>query len=101
MKDNQHTGGFSPTPTAEPSRWAENEDVYIGTKVIRAVPMSETDFLMQVKGKTKEELQQQETQGDGYKVTYEDGYVSWSPKKIFEQCYRKVSGKEIQLISSW
>lgn len=30
-----------------------------------------------------------ETQ-DGYKVVYEDGYVSWSPKDVFEKAYRKI-----------
>lgn len=27
---------------------------------------------------------------DGYKVVYEDGYSSWSPKKVFEESYRTV-----------
>ena len=85
-------------PMAFPtSRWADNEHVYIGTKIIRGVPMSEHEFLMQVKGKTQEEVQRQETQGDGYKVTYEDGYVSWSPKRVFEQSYRRISSKEKDL----
>lgn len=80
------------------SKWAENEDVYIGTKVIRGVPMTEYEFLRTVKEIPKEELISRETQGEGYKVTYEDGYVSWSPKQIFEQCYRKVSLKERSLL---
>lgn len=25
---------------------------------------------------------------DGYKVVYEDGYSSWSPKNVFETAYR-------------
>ena len=28
----------------------------------------------------------------GYKVVYEDGYVSWSPKEVFEKAYRRISG---------
>lgn len=28
---------------------------------------------------------------DGYKVTYPDGYVSWSPKEAFEKYYMRVS----------
>lgn len=28
---------------------------------------------------------------DGYKVVYEDGYVSWSPKEVFEQSYLNLS----------
>lgn len=27
---------------------------------------------------------------DGYKVTYPDGYVSWSPKDVFEKAYMQV-----------
>lgn len=27
---------------------------------------------------------------EGYKVIYEDGYESWSPKDVFEEAYRKV-----------
>ena len=26
---------------------------------------------------------------DGYKVVYEDGYTSWSPKDVFEKAYRE------------
>lgn len=35
---------------------------------------------------------QQQHGRDGYKVTYQDGYVSWSPKDVFEQAYRPISG---------
>jgi hypothetical protein len=28
---------------------------------------------------------------DGYKVKYPDGYVSWSPKDVFEKAYLKVT----------
>jgi len=27
---------------------------------------------------------------DGYKVVYEDGYTSWSPKDVFEKAYKEV-----------
>lgn len=27
---------------------------------------------------------------DGYKVIYEDGYTSWSPKDVFEKAYKEV-----------
>lgn len=29
--------------------------------------------------------------GEGYKIQYEDGYVSWSPKEVFDKFYRPVS----------
>ena len=42
---------------------------YIGVKIVKAEP-EEKD------GKP------------GYKVVYPDGYVSWSPKDVFEKSYR-------------
>ena len=41
---------------------------YIGTKVIKAEPEMEEGV-------------------EGYKVVYEDGYVSWAPKDVFEKAY--------------
>lgn len=56
-------------------------DYYIGAKIVSAEP--------QVKdGK------------NGYKVVYPDGYISWSPKDVFEEAYRLVSVKEIDLIEN-
>ena len=48
---------------------------YIGTKVIDAEP--------EVKDGRP-----------GYKVYYPDGYVSWSPKDVFEEAYRPLSTQE-------
>lgn len=46
---------------------------YVGTKFIEAEP--------------------QEKDGkDGYKVKYADGYVSWSPKEVFEEAYKECMG---------
>lgn len=33
----------------------------------------------------------------GYKVRYADGYESWSPKDVFEEAYRPVSGMSFGL----
>lgn len=46
---------------------------YIGTKLIKAEPQEKD-------GKA------------GYKVCYPDGYVSWSPKDVFEEAYRPTDG---------
>ena len=46
---------------------------YIGVKVINAEP-------------------EQKDGKNGYKVLYSDGYVSWSPKEVFEEAYRTTSG---------
>lgn len=42
---------------------------YIGVKIVKAEP------------ETKDG-------NEGYKVVYPDGYVSWSPKDVFEKAYR-------------
>jgi len=89
-------------PTCGPaSRWEEGEKAYIGTKVVRGIAMTESDFLKKHKGITEDELSKRETYGEGYKVTYEDGYVSWAPKDIFERCYREVSNKEFGILSAF
>lgn len=54
-------------------------DKFIGTKIINAVPCDAW-----------------EREGDygigapGYKVTYDNGYETWSPKDVFEQTYRPI-----------
>lgn len=55
---------------------------YIGTKIVEAEP---------------QELRYQNEDGvdiceEGYKVRYQDGYESWSPKDVFEEAYRKTDG---------
>lgn len=52
---------------------------YIGAKIIQAEP-------------------QQKDGVDGYKVIYPDGYVSWSPKAVFEEAYRPISAGERVLV---
>lgn len=54
---------------------------YIGTKIIEAEPCA----AWKNSGDHKV--------GDpGYKVRYEDGYESWSPKDVFEKAYRQMDG---------
>lgn len=57
---------------------------YLGIKLIEAEPLSYNDWL-ELQGK-----QRSSDDEDGYKVTYEDGYVSWSPKDVFEKAYRPI-----------
>lgn len=48
---------------------------YIGVKIVKAEP--------------------EEREGKaGYKVRYEDGYISWSPKDVFEKAYRELDCEE-------
>lgn len=71
-----------------------NTELYVGTKIVKGVPMTESDFYTNIK---KQDISDRETYGDGYMVTYEDGYVSWSPKEVFERCYRLLSNTEIKM----
>ena len=68
---------------------------YTGTKIVNAMPMSEGIFLRDVK-RVAVPLPTQMI-NDGYMVVYEDGYKSWSPKEVFERCYREITPAEIAL----
>ena len=61
---------------------------YIGVKIIYAEPMDECTFLRKVKS---QDVSDRETR-PGYRVVYPDGYVSWSPKNVFEEAYRPTDG---------
>lgn len=56
---------------------------YIGTKIIQAEPMTVEEYNEQIRP-----LVYSGEDRNGYKVVYEDGYVSWSPKDVFEKSYR-------------
>lgn len=67
---------------------------YIGTKVVQAEPafrVSAGEFKNVIHPKTYAvpEDRTGQTWEDGYKVVYPDGYVSWSPKDVFEAAYRE------------
>lgn len=59
---------------------------YIGTKLIKAEPATKAEFSYR-KGY---EIEEGDEFRHGYMVQYEDGYVSWSPKEVFEKAYLKV-----------
>jgi hypothetical protein len=69
---------------------------YIGCKFIQAEPMDECAFLEKEKG---QDCFGRVTRA-GYKVVYPDGYISWSPKDVFEEAYRPILKKEKLLISA-
>jgi len=71
-----------------------NTELYVGTKIVKGVPMTKSDFYTKIK---KQDISDRANYGDGYMVTYEDGYVSWSPKEVFERCYRLLSNTEINM----
>ncbi|MFX0200994.1 MAG: DUF2829 domain-containing protein, partial [Candidatus Hodarchaeota archaeon] len=72
----------------------ENMKSYIGAKIIQAEPMDECAFLEQYR---KQDVTNQETH-PGYRVHYPDGYISWSPKEVFENAYREITYGEKALI---
>lgn len=67
---------------------------YIGCKIILAEIMDECSFLKEIK---KQKVENCETKA-GYKVIYPGGYVSWSPKEVFETAYREITNGEKELI---
>ena len=68
---------------------------YIGCKVIKATPMKHHDFLEQIK---MDEGPFPLEDKEGYCVEYPDGYMSWSPKEVFEGAYREITEEEKDLI---
>lgn len=60
---------------------------YLGVKLIQAEPMNLGDY-NKFRGWIIPE--DEDPDREGYKVVYQDGYVSWSPKEIFEEAYRRL-----------
>lgn len=58
---------------------------YIGTKEVSATPAWRVDGKVYPKDGAVPRVMNRE---DGYKVVYEDGYESWSPKDVFENVYK-------------
>ena len=59
---------------------------YIGTKIIEAKPMTRGDYNTFRGWKIPED---ENPEDRGYLVKYPDGYISWSPKEVFEEAYRE------------
>ena len=62
---------------------------YIGTKIIQAGPMTRWAYNVFRGWQIPED---ENPADDGYMVKYPDGYVSWSPKNVFEEAYRLTDG---------
>ena len=59
---------------------------YIGTKIIEAAPALRKGG--KVYDLTWPIPKSMEPEEPGYRVRYQDGYESWSPKDVFEEAYR-------------
>jgi len=92
LKSKLQPSGSASLSTA-PASVKPNLKSYIGTKVILARPMTSDDYKA-----SKGQPYGQDENAHGYEVTYEDGYVSWSPKGVFERCYREITTQEKSLI---
>lgn len=60
---------------------------YLGVKLIEAEPMSANEFAEKFPLKGKADPHED---APGYKVVYEDGYTSWSPKDVFKKAYKEI-----------
>lgn len=80
-------------PDQEPVKGSGWPKTYVGSKIIQGEPMDHFAFLKS-QGKPIPEHEN----SPGYKVTYEDGYVSWSPQNVFERCYREITLSEKKLL---
>lgn len=57
---------------------------YLGVKLVSAYPAIKGFNLELNKSISADMLE------EGYKVVYEDGYTSWSPKDVFEKAYKQI-----------
>ena len=60
---------------------------YIGVKQISAKPMTMGEAYENGLLQKNRTITENEKTLDGYYVEYDDGYVSWSPKDVFEKAY--------------
>jgi hypothetical protein len=63
---------------------------YTGTKQVEAEPCTLGKFYQETgKSPYGKDIENHLETEDGYKVKYEDGYISWSPKDVFEKAYKE------------
>lgn len=72
---------------------------YIGTKIIKAWPARRCTF---IGGKVAYVCMDEIVPAgakieEGYRIEYADGYLSWSPKAVFEEAYRPTDGMSFGL----
>lgn len=70
---------------------------YIGTKALVAVLMTLGDYNLHRGWNIPAD---EDPAKEGYLVQYEDGYVSWSPKEVFEESYINENPYKIFAVSS-
>lgn len=67
---------------------------YIGSKIVNACPAYRCTFPggMVTYAGMGDVIPTECKIEEGYRVQYEDGYLSWSPKAVFEKAYRETTG---------
>ena len=65
---------------------------YLGVKIVEAEPCFGRNNKC-----VPENSEFDGTEVKGYKVVYEDGYVSWSPKDVFEKAYKELQEQDLGL----
>ena len=67
---------------------------YLGVKLIEAEPMTHGKYAKEKYGENNAinttEFSIQNKESEGYKVKYDNNYISWSPKVVFEEAYRRI-----------
>ena len=61
---------------------------YIGIKTVKAVPMTAEEAV-------NHGYRIGDNNGDGYEVTYEEGYKSWCPKEVFKKHNHEIKNEEL------
>ena len=73
---------------------------YIGTKIIEAEPafrVSNDGYNNHITTDARDAFTNFAVVEDGYRVRYQDGYESWSPKDVFEEAYRRTDSMSFGL----
>jgi hypothetical protein len=73
---------------------------YLGTKLVQAEPMDQWTAFRAGFARGTLIILPEGKGPEGYKVVADDGYVSWSPKAVFERCYRELTPGEATLIAA-
>jgi len=74
--------------------------MYVRAQIVAAKPMYDTDFH---EGLSRAEILSTGgiyTPVEGYRVRYENGYMEWMPKEIFERYFREITPAEKMLMAS-
>ena len=65
---------------------------YLGVKLIEAESMTHGEFSLKKYGENQieTEFSQKNKDTEGYLVKYDNDYISWSPKEVFEKAYYRL-----------